>query len=111
MTPEEARKSQGAAPGGSNASDDSDATTALGAEAAVNAQDTKCRTPLHLIVACGHANFARLLIERSANINAKDAAQKTPMQLAAECGRNDIAKLLAGTAVKRATCAIRLVKG
>jgi ankyrin repeat protein len=49
---------------------------------------------LHVAASCGHADIARLLIERGANVNATSNKGQNPLHYAAGNGHIDVAKVL-----------------
>ncbi len=66
----------------------------LAREADLAATDDEGNTALHLAVAAGHAEAARLLIEAGADIDARNGLQATPLHLAAANGDMELLAML-----------------
>ncbi|HEV3083499.1 MAG TPA: ankyrin repeat domain-containing protein, partial [Gemmataceae bacterium] len=59
-----------------------------------NARNDRQRTPLHRAADNGHADLARLLIEKGADANARDKWQETPLHIAAGNGDTNLVSIL-----------------
>jgi ankyrin repeat protein len=60
----------------------------------VGKQDADGQTPLHHAASEGHAELARLLVERGSDVGARDAQERTPLHVAANAGDAEMVKLL-----------------
>ena len=59
-------------------------------KAKVDAEDENGVTPLHLAACKGHAEVARMLLEKKADVNAEDKYRRTPLHRAAKNGHVEV---------------------
>ena len=77
---------------------DVDARADIGAVADMSARDYLFNTPLHLAVANGHSETARILLDAGADVNGDgDEANWTPLHLSADGDDAETISLLVGS--------------